>query len=144
VVVLVDGDGAGDNYVKALLTAPKPPDHVVQWPTHWLIEDVVGWILAGEEELAKQVQAERSGAPASTAEMVQWLKTPTKEGGAKTDLLAYEAVAGAILTSATAKGRARALLGAFSVLKDDANPSGLLQLDSSRTTSATSVWRFVL
>jgi putative ATP-dependent endonuclease of OLD family len=144
VVALVDGDGAGDDYVKALLKSAKPPDHVLQWPVAWLLEDVIGWILGKEEDLAGKVQAERPAAPGSIAEIVQWLKTPTNESGAKTDFLAYEAVAGAILTSATAKDRARTLLGAFMVLTDAANPSGSLQVDKDRTTATTSVWRFVL
>ena len=143
-VALVDGDGAGNDYVKDLLKAVRPPDHILQWPDTWLMEDVIGWILGQEEDLAKQIQAEWPGAPGTISEIVLWLKTPTKQGGAKSDFLAYEAVAGAILTSATAKGRARTLLGAFMLLADHPDLSGSLQKDKNRSTAKTSLWRFVL
>jgi len=143
-VALVDGDGPGNDYVKDLLQAARPPDHILQWPDKWLMEDAIGWVLGEEEDLAEKIQAEWPAAPSSTSGIVQWLKTPTKDGGAKSDFLAYEAVAGAILTSATAKGRARTLLGAFMMLAGHSDPSGSLQKDEDRSTARTSVWRFTL
>ena len=65
VVVLVDGDKAGDDYVKALLKAPRPPEQIVQWPRGFEVEDAVGWVLGKEQELAKAIQAEMPTAPAS-------------------------------------------------------------------------------
>lgn len=144
VLVLVDGDKAGSDYVKTLLKARRPPEHIVQWPTDCEMEDAVGWVLGNGQELAKAIQSEMPTAPASIPEIVAWLKKPTKEGGAKTDFLAYEAVASGILTSEQARSRSRNLLGAFVELTGAKRSSKLLQLDKGRSTIGTSVWRLVL
>jgi hypothetical protein len=144
VVALVDGDGAGDDYLKNLLKAVRPPDHVVQWPNGFAVEEVVGWILGSEENLVPVIQAEMPTAPASIKDIVRWLKTPTKEKGAKTDFLAYEAIASAVLTSVTAKSRVRTLLDALVNLTSGNASSKLLLTDTARGNSATSVWRIVL
>jgi len=108
------------------------------------IEDVVGWILGNEQSAVQTIQAEIPPAPASMPEIVAWLKKPTKEKGAKTDFLAYEAVTAGILVSTKAKSRARSLLDAFVDLTGGRASSNLLQRDKVRSTSATSVWRLVL
>jgi predicted ATPase len=144
VVVLVDGDTAGDDYAKALLKARRPPEHIMQWPTGLEIEDVVGWILGKDPNVVQAIQTEIATAPASIVEIVAWLKKPTKEKGAKTDFLAHEAVASGILTSPSAKTRARSLLSAFVDLVDGQASSALLEADKTRTTNATLVWRFAL
>jgi DNA primase len=144
VVALVDGDAAGDDYVKTLLKATKPPEHVVQWPNGSEIEDVVGWVLGNEQSLVQTIRAEISTAPATMPEIVAWLKKPTKEKGAKTDLLAYEAVTTGILMSAKAKARARSLLGGLVDMTGGKPSSKLLQAEKARSTGKTSVWRLAL
>jgi hypothetical protein len=144
VVVLVDGDPAGDDYVKTLLKAAKPPEHLVQWPNGSEIEDVVGWVLGHENCLVQAIQAEISTAPATMPEIVAWLKKPTKEKGAKTDFLAYEAVTTGILMSKKARARARSLLGAFVDMTGGKPSSKVLQADKARSTGKTSVWRLAL
>jgi energy-coupling factor transporter ATP-binding protein EcfA2 len=144
VVALADGDRAGDDYVKALLKASRPPEHVVQWPAGTEIEDTVGWVLGRDQKLVQAIQAEIQAAPASVPEIVAWLKKPTNEKGAKTDFLAYEAVAGAILTSDQAKARVRRLLGAFVELTCGKASSKLLKADDDQSSEKTAVWRIVL
>jgi predicted ATPase len=144
VVVLVDGDTAGDEYVKTLLRTAKPPEYVVQWPSGSEIEEVVGWVLGNETGLVQTIQAEFSAAPGTMPEIVAWLKKPTKAKGAKTDLLAYEAVTTGILMSAKAKSRARSLLAAFVDMTCGKPSSKLLQADKARSTSKTFVWRLAL
>jgi len=144
VVVLVDGDTAGDEYVKALLKATKAPEHIAQWPSGSEIEDVVGWVLGSERDLVQTIQAEIPTAPGTMSEIVAWLKKPTKEKGAKTDLLAYEAVTTGILMSAKAKSRARSLLDAFVDMTGGKPSSKLLKADKTRSTGTTSVWRLGL
>jgi putative ATP-dependent endonuclease of the OLD family len=144
VVVLVDGDTAGDVYVETLLKSSKPPEHIAQWPVELEIEDVVGWVLGNEPNLLHAIHAEMPTAPLTVPEIVAWLKKPTKEQGAKTDLLAYEAITTGILISATARSRARSLLGAFVDLTGGKHSSNLLQADKSRRTGTTSVWRLAL
>jgi putative ATP-dependent endonuclease of OLD family len=143
-VALVDGDTAGDEYAKALLKAANPPENIVQWPKGLETEDVVGWVLGNEKSLVQAVQVEMPGAPATVPEIVAWLKKPTKEKGAKTDLLAYEAVAAGILMSEKAKIKARSLLGAFVDITNGKPSSKLLNADTTRSTAKTSVWRIIL
>jgi hypothetical protein len=107
VMVLVDGDMAGDDYAKEILKAANPPEYVVQWPKGLEMEDVVGWVLGNEKSLLQAIQAEMPTVPATVPEIVAWLKKPTKEKGAKTDVLAYEAVAAGMTLSGNAKARAR-------------------------------------
>lgn len=144
VVVLVDGDTAGTEYLKTLLAAVKPPEHIVQWPDVWEIEDVIGWVLGNEQSLVQTIQAEISTAPATIPEIVTWLKKPTKQKGAKTDLLAYEAVTSGILMSAKAKSRARSLLDAFVEMVSVKAFSKHLRADNAQSTGKTSVWRLLL
>jgi hypothetical protein len=105
---------------------------------------VVGWVLGDEQSLVQAIQAEISTAPTTMPEIVAWLKKPTKEKGAKTDLLAYEAVTTGILMSAKAKSRARSLLAAFVEMTGEKPTSKFLQADKARSTSTTSVWRLAL
>ena len=75
-----------------LLKTARPPEHVVQWPDGFTVEDVVGWILGKEESLVPVIQAETPTAPATIGDIVTWIKTPTNQKGAKADFLAYEAM----------------------------------------------------
>jgi len=144
VVALLDGDGAGNDYMKNLLKTARPPEHVVQWPDGFSVEDVVGWILGKEESLVPVIQAETPTAPASIGDIVTWIKTPTNQKGAKGDFLAYEAIAAAVLTSSAAKSRVRSLLEALVELTSGKASSKLLFADRARSSPATSVWRIVL
>jgi hypothetical protein len=141
VVALVDGDAAGDGYVQDLLKLANPPEHILQWPEGWMIEDVIGWVLGSEQDIVSSVRLDRPDAPDSIAGIVDWLKKPTKEGGAKTDILAYEAVAGAILRCDPAKSRATRLLEAFIGLVYESKLAVHLKIDTSRTTTNIKVWR---
>ncbi len=71
-------------------------------------------------------------APASIKDIVRWLKTSTKEKKAKTDFLAYKAIATAVLSSATAKSRVRKLLDALVNLTSGNASSNLLLTDTAR------------
>lgn len=143
VVALADGDKAGDDYVKSLLKAARPPEHIAQWPAGAEVEDAVGWVLGKDQKLAQTVQAEMPTAPGSVPGIVDWLKKPTNEKGAKTDFLAHEAIAGAILASEQAKARVRSLLGAFVELTCGKVSTKLLKADTDRSTEKTAVWRVV-
>jgi len=141
VVALVDGDAAGDGYVKDLLESATPPEHILQWPKGWSIEDVVGWILASGPDISASITLDRPDAPDTIPGIVDWLKKPTNEGGAKADILAYEAVAGAILRNGQAKNRARRLLEALSGIAQLGKQPNQPQIDVSRTMKGCTVWR---
>jgi putative ATP-dependent endonuclease of OLD family len=144
VVALVDGDTAGNDYTKALLKAPRPPEHVVQWPDGLIMEDVVGWILEADNKMATVIQAEMPAAPASIPGIITWIKTATKDKGAKTDYLAHDAITTAILGSEAAKARTRKVLNALVGVTATKNAAELAKIDQVRSTSSTTVWRIAL
>lgn len=65
-LVVVDGDSAGNSYVKSLVQQDPPPEAVVQWIDGWSIEDVLGWVLepAGSE-VVQRVNASFGHTPAT-------------------------------------------------------------------------------
>lgn len=50
VLALVDGDGDGDRYADELADPAAGARKVLRWPDGWTIEDVVGWIVAADEQ----------------------------------------------------------------------------------------------
>lgn len=114
VVALVDGDAAGDAYVRDLACLPLPPTVVMQWPVGWMIEDVVGWIAQADETAALRGIAERMEQPpiANSSALVQALKTKERaSGGLKENYLAYQDIAAAFAASPACVARTEQLLG---------------------------------
>ena len=48
-VPLVDGDAAGAEKVDQLRAADPTPELILRWRDDWTMEDVIGWILKGED-----------------------------------------------------------------------------------------------
>lgn len=144
VIALVDGDKAGDDYLKALVGTSQPPENIVQWPAGLAMEDVVGWILGKDQKLVKAIQADVPSAPGLVPDIVAWLKKSSSEKGAKTDFLVHEAIGAAVAVSEEAKPRVCSLIEAFVELTSGKPTSKLVSADSGRTTSKTVVWRIVL
>ena len=142
IVALVDGDPAGNGYVTSLLKLTRSPEHIVQWPRDWEVEDVVGWIVAADSGLLALVQNEVPAAPATVSAFVSWIKAKSDQKGAKGDILAYEAIASAILQSSAANQKVRQLLDALVEMLKDTRHSKLLVRDE-RSTIRTKVWRVV-
>ncbi|WP_250478864.1 MULTISPECIES: AAA family ATPase [unclassified Caballeronia] len=106
VCCLVDGDGDGLRYAVALFAAPTPPAAVIRWQDGAMIEDAVGWILKADEvavlaSLAKVMEP----MPATVEDVVAHLKNK------KVDIVAYEAVADALVKSVPCRTRAADLFG---------------------------------
>lgn len=141
IVALVDGDAAGCGYVASLLKLVRSPEHIVQWPEEWEIEDVIGWVIGADEGLLAHVQNEIPATPLILSDFVAWIKAKSDKKGAKGDILAYEATASAILCSSAAKLRVRQLLDALVEMPNDSRSSKLLVRDEKRSTDRTKVWR---
>lgn len=113
VVPLVDGDGAGDGYAKDIAATSGLAEAVVQWPTGWTIEDVVGWIVdAGGKDGVGAISTALDGAwafnTAADLALILKAKNDTKAGtkGLKEDMIAHDA----IIASLSVASRARAAL----------------------------------
>jgi len=123
VAVLVDGDSAGDTYVKNLLKLSPSPLAVLQWPTGCAIEEVVYSIIAPDwTAISSDIGDEIDGV--TTAEDLRdrlKLKSPN---GLKDNYLAHEVIASAIRRSKDARSRAAAVLDAILAQLEAAPPSG--------------------
>jgi putative ATP-dependent endonuclease of the OLD family len=143
VLALLDGDSAGDEYVRDLLKTGQPPETIVQWPESWVMEDVVGWVLSPDADSANAIRAEHEQAPATLVDIVAWLKKETGEKGAKTDFIAHEAIASAMLNSAAVRARVRSMLGGLVAITSGATCS-IADKDQVRSTLTCAVWRMRL
>jgi putative ATP-dependent endonuclease of the OLD family len=143
VCVLVDGDKAGDDYIKSLLSSKSVPEYILQWPKDWVIEDVVGWALAKGDATSAAVQAEYPEAPGTLPEIVTWLKTERGANGAKTDLVVHEAIISALLGCAASRSAIRSLLDSFVQIVSTKAP-GMAEIDAVRSRPECSVWRLSL
>jgi hypothetical protein len=111
VVPLVDGDSAGDGYVKELMNLQHPPPTILRWKEGWSIEDVVGWVFEAQKgEVLSRVSASIGKSFSTPAELVSELRRDTRDGGLKGDLVAYEAMASAIRDDEGCARRAAGLL----------------------------------
>ncbi len=144
VVALVDGDANGDTYVSDLSTLTARPEAIVQWPTHWAIENVVGWIVeGGGAPLMVQIQTGLGSSwKANTiAELVTLLRTPNdleaKVFGLKEDIVAHDAILDAIRQFPACVGRVSELCECLvRVALGEAHPRAVL------TNSAATVKHF--
>ncbi|QTO18930.1 ATP-dependent nuclease [Burkholderia seminalis] len=115
ITALVDGDAAGRAYAQAMAAAAQGPTIIMRWPDDWTIEDVVGWVLAGDADAAITALASvMDPAPQSVPALVARLKSEVRAaGGLKQDQIAYEVVADVIGTTERCCNRARELLNAI-------------------------------
>lgn len=143
-IAVVDGDDAGDGYVKDLVAAAKPPDCVIQWPNGWVMEDVVGWVIGKDANLVSVIRQEFADSPDSVPAIVAWLKKETKDSGAKTDFLAHEAITSAISRSEKAKESVRALLDGLVHIARGTVASEFAEKDAKRGSAECAVWRIKL
>ena len=144
VLVLVDGDSAGDGYVRDLLKLGLPPSTIVQWPKGWTIEDLVGWVIEEDEPAVLTEVCDRLERPYdSTADLVAEMKIPGRDGGLKDHYMAHEDIAGAIKKSPACVRRAELLLEALTraALHSHGTFEHLI-LDASLSCEEAHVYRF--
>jgi putative ATP-dependent endonuclease of OLD family len=124
VVGLVDGDAAGQEYVRKLVS--NGSQLVLRWPDGWTIEHVIGWILEPEKIAVLQVLgAELANAPNSIADLVARLKSDDVKDPQhlKGDRIAYETIGRTIGEHPNCLRRATELLDALGqAAKGDATP----------------------
>ena len=110
-VALVDGDDAGDRYIRELSEAPVRPEIILQWQDGWTIEDVVAWILKGAEAASlTDLQAQLDRQFVSIDELRDLFKVNKGQGRLKSDYLAYETVVSVIGKHTLTRERAARLL----------------------------------
>lgn len=142
-VLLVDGDGAGDAKINQLQALETPPELILQWRSEWAIEDAIGWILSGGagetlEELRGRIDREF----ATVDDLIALFKIKTGAGRLKTDYLAYENVVAVIGNHTGCRKRAEALLEALTkVCLGESDGCTSIQLDAARSSARCKVLR---
>lgn len=108
VIALVDGDKAGDDYIKTLNLLAPAPDAIIQWPDDWTIEDVVKWSAeAGGPALLAALKTELNHvAFSSFDELRDRMRSDSKAGGIKPDTISHDTIAALIEQHAPARARA--------------------------------------
>jgi hypothetical protein len=92
--VLADGDESGKAYLSELAVDGNGSVILLRWPDDWTIEDVVGWIVGGEDSTLLSIANALNRGITSAESFIGALKSKTRaEGGLKGDFLAYEAIA---------------------------------------------------
>jgi putative ATP-dependent endonuclease of OLD family len=141
-VILVDGDEAGNQYVRELLTGNITPKTIIQWPENWVFEDVICWILnANEQEVISRIQTTTNiNAVTSIADLSVKLKT--NNNGLKGNYLAYEDLVSVIRDIPECISRAKELLNVLSNVCYSSIANGNIE-DDGRSTEASKVFRWV-
>ncbi len=99
VIPLVDGDAAGDKYIKELAKCDPPPKRIIQWPANWVIEDIIGWIVEGDPKALSKINSLNHIEKDinSVSDLANKLKTKDRSiGGLKSNYLAYDDIASEI------------------------------------------------
>ena len=145
VLTLVDGDDDGDRYVTDILECVPPPSAVIQWPRGWTIEDVAGWVIAGNEtEVLPQIKERLNRDFSSLADLISILKN-RDAGGLKFHYVAHEEIAGVIKRSQVCVQRAEVILETLTRAALGRSESfAHLAIDGNRSTATVSVYRVQL
>lgn len=142
-IPFVDGDMDGDRYIAGLLSIQPPPPVLVQLAVGLTVENLIGWVMEGHaSESIRRVNEELQRDFTFVSELVSELKQPVPSGqsGLKSNLLAHEAILGALHELAPCRDRASRLLEALVCLAlNKANP--LLTEDTTKSTLSTRVMR---
>ncbi|MHC1697566.1 MAG: ATP-dependent endonuclease [Geobacteraceae bacterium] len=145
VYVLVDGDKAGDNYMKTLAALQTPPNAIVQWPNGWGMEDVVGWAIEADADVAVPAIALRLNRDYQTLEalLADLKEKSAGKGGLKEHYMAHEDIAGAMKCSSKIVQRAELVLEALTLAAlGQVIPGHYLVTDESRSRVNCKVYRF--
>ncbi|MDR4483173.1 MAG: AAA family ATPase [Nitrospirales bacterium] len=115
IVALVDGDHDGLRYADALDEPGAGATKVLRWPNGWTIEDLVGWIIEGDEaKVLARVNKDLEHAPNNLATLVARLKNKDRNcQGMKGDGVAYEAIANILSDHPLCRTRTHTVLHAM-------------------------------
>lgn len=147
IVVMVDGDAAGDTYIAELKAKVPPPSVIIQLPEAWTIEDVVCWMLNPDGlAVLRMLSTELPGFIFESLDTLRdLLKTSnnrrTNTVGLKEDVLAHDAIAGILDQCPTCRERVVIFCEALVSAATGANHSQIV-LDGSRSTATTRVVKF--
>jgi putative ATP-dependent endonuclease of OLD family len=139
-VVLVDGDRAGDQYIEELLRCSRPPELILQWPSSWTMEDVIGYIIEASTDAIDAAAKFLECRPVMEEILI---KLKTKQSGIKGDYEKYEDLASLILADQKCMHQAKRLLADLTqaIRHPRNNTGGFVPDDRSTEHCIVSVWK---
>lgn len=145
VCAIVDGDQAGEDYIRSLMRFDTPAEVIIQWPINWKIESVICWILeAGDDTMVGALKSRIENHEFDSLDDLKALFDVNEGAGRlKTDYLAHEEIASIIREQEGCLARAEVILRTVTLAclgryTDSEN----LELDKERSTEASVVLRF--
>lgn len=143
-IVLVDGDQDGDRYLQELIQSTLPPECIIQWPREWVLENVIIWILQGDEhESLPMLNMVLTNPVYTLEEFLDVLIKQPKNDGIKGDYLMYEEIVSIIRSVPLCLDRAKLLLSTLSkaASTSDVIPTNMFLDD--RSTEGCRILRWV-
>ena len=142
-VPLVDGDDAGAQKIDQVHRSDPMPELILRWRDDWTMEDVIGWILKGDESAALvELQGRIDREFESIDNLVGLFKVNSGSGRLKSDYLAYEEVAWTIGRLPGCRSRAAVLLKAVTLATlGRAEGCDLIRRDDEHSSVDSAVFR---
>lgn len=133
IIPLVDGDSAGNEYVKKLSKTLRPPQRILQLPINWDLEKIIAWIVGDSDDsipagLRKSLSPHTSLHQALTANKSNW------------DI--HEKVVQLISEKSECLDRAKRFVNSLCSVSLVAEGDNGWVVDSARSTTVTSVLVF--
>lgn len=119
-VVLVDGDKPGNDYIESLLQLSTKPKAIVQWPAGQTIEDIITWILEANPSAINESCALLGLASGGTRDDVTRLLRQ-ENGGFKGNYLVYQDIVAIIGSRGECLERAEQVLNEIKSVAVDPN-----------------------
>lgn len=135
---LVDGDAAGNTYRTALCTSNPPCQRIVQWPTGWMIEDIVAWICQADPTVLSHTDIAGLGLPTNVADLAAHLKAPLHKGNE----VLHAALADAITAKPACANRVRHILGVLAAITTGRTPPTDSAVNQLHANGTTHIWTF--
>jgi predicted ATPase len=138
IICLVDGDAAGSVYANQLAALPAPPANIIQWPSGWVLEDVVSWIVEADPTVLTDTQLVAAGVPVTVPTFLAALKIAPLKGD---DVIA-DLIADAISTKAACMKRVRHLLQVIADIAAGRAVDTAVAVPTVITGSTAKLWTF--
>ncbi len=138
IMCLVDGDAAGSTYANQLAALPAPPINILQWPSGWVLEDVVSWIVEGDPTVLTDAQLVATGIPNTVPAFL----TALKAAPLKADDVIADLIADAISTKPGCMKRVRHLLQVIADIAAGRPVDTSAAISTAMTGSTAKLWTF--
>lgn len=134
---VVDGDGAGNNYIATCCGLQSPPAAIVRWPDGWAIENVIGWIVEADVGILANEDLQAAGVPQNAADFVAALS-----GQLKKDEILHGLVADAMTGSLPCRLRVGHLLRTLADIAARRAPVNESAEGILHNNGVTTIWTF--